>query len=319
MSGEFTPIVRPFRDSDYEILPIIQNEVFPDLPAAVADYTEMDMRRPGYCKFSRWMAMIDQQFAGTGYYTQYPEKYEAGKYFIWVIVRPQFQRCGLGTRIYNTVRKSLANVKPKLLQSQTREDQEGALIVASKLGFTEYFRGGESHLDLDRCDVEPYSHLDKELKEMKIEIKTLNELLPDPERNRKLWLLDWEVTRDEPGSLDDTRLPLEEFINNGLLGPHRVPEGYFVAVHESEYIGVCMLNKNHSDSSLWHGITGVRRDWRNKGIATALKVRAIQYAKSVGCPVIKTGNAVNNAPMLAINQKLGFVRQFDWINLEKAI
>jgi hypothetical protein len=57
----------------------------------------------------------------------------------------------------------------------------------------------------------------------------------------------------------------------------------------------------------------VKRGHRGRHIALALKVRSILYAQSRGVPVVKTWNEQNNRAMLAINERLGFVRQPAWI------
>ncbi len=49
----------------------------------------------------------------------------------------------------------------------------------------------------------------------------------------------------------------------------------------------------------------------------ALKLKGIDFAKRSGYDTIETMNASNNAPMLALNTKLGFKRQVGWISMEK--
>ncbi|HWI52702.1 MAG TPA: GNAT family N-acetyltransferase, partial [Symbiobacteriaceae bacterium] len=61
------------------------------------------------------------------------------------------------------------------------------------------------------------------------------------------------------------------------------------------------------------GVTAVLREHRGAGVARALKIKALAAAKAHGYRIIKTWNATTNAPMLAINGWLGFVRQPAWI------
>jgi len=68
-----------------------------------------------------------------------------------------------------------------------------------------------------------------------------------------------------------------------------------------------------------HGITGVKRAIRRRGIALIMKVRAIIYARENGFLLVRTGNEIGNQPMLAINKRLGFIRQPDWIFFQKTI
>ena len=56
-------------------------------------------------------------------------------------------------------------------------------------------------------------------------------------------------------------------------------------------------------------ITGVLPAYRGRKIAQALKLIAIRYAKARGANYIRTDNDSENAPMLAINRKLGYKSQ----------
>ena len=66
------------------------------------------------------------------------------------------------------------------------------------------------------------------------------------------------------------------------------------------------------------GLTGVVRAYRRPGIATALKVRTIEYARSVGAETIVTSNEENN-PMYTLNLKLGFEPKPAWISYQETV
>jgi GNAT superfamily N-acetyltransferase len=56
----------------------------------------------------------------------------------------------------------------------------------------------------------------------------------------------------------------------------------------------------------WHDMTSVRRDWRGRGLATTLKVATIAWAIEHGLATLETGNDEANAPMRAVNARLGY-------------
>ena len=55
----------------------------------------------------------------------------------------------------------------------------------------------------------------------------------------------------------------------------------------------------------WTGGLGVLKEFRRKGIATALKIKAIEALLKKGITEVRTDNEENN-PMYKINVELGF-------------
>ena len=105
---------------------------------------------------------------------------------------------------------------------------------------------------------------------------------------------------------------MEDFAQR-FLDPHdKRLDGSFATVGPGgALIGVSEL-RNAQDGScetLWIGLTGVRRDWRGKGVALALKLAAMRWARAHGYESLRTGNASDNVPILTLNDRLGFVRE----------
>ena len=56
----------------------------------------------------------------------------------------------------------------------------------------------------------------------------------------------------------------------------------------------------------WHDMTAVRRSWRGRGLAAALKATTIAAAIEHGLSALESANDVDNAPMRAVNARLGY-------------
>ena len=152
-------------------------------------------------------------------------------------------------------------------------------------------REWESHLPVAAFDAAPYAGLEAQIQAQGIVIKTLAELAVDPERDAKLHALNYELFQDVPSSEPATPVPLEHFIEHTVQNPTTLPDAYFVAVHDGEYVGMSSLWANLTDPSvLYTGLTGIRRAYRRRGIALALKLRAIAYAQARGVATVKTSN-----------------------------
>ena len=83
------------------------------------------------------------------------------------------------------------------------------------------------------------------------------------------------------------------------------PEGSFVALAAGEiigYSGLCKLSEGVAED----GLTVVRRDWRRRGLATALKRRELAWAAANGIREIVTWTQTGNEGMRRANELLGF-------------
>jgi GNAT superfamily N-acetyltransferase len=125
---------------------------------------------------------------------------------------------------------------------------------------------------------------------------------------------------DVPSSAPPTPVPLEHFQRFLIQSPDLLPEAFFIAKDGDLYVGESFVFRVPAEPGhLSQGLTGVRREYRGKGIAMALKLHVIKYAKEHGYTLIKTWNDTENLSILALNEKLGFVRQPAWIEYEKVL
>jgi GNAT superfamily N-acetyltransferase len=90
-----------------------------------------------------------------------------------------------------------------------------------------------------------------------------------------------------------------------------------IAVDEGAYVGQSNLWRSNIPGTLNTGFTGVLREHRGRGLATALKVRVLARARELGCDRVLTWNDATNAGMLGINQRLGFRFRPAWVNYER--
>lgn len=84
-----------------------------------------------------------------------------------------------------------------------------------------------------------------------------------------------------------------------------------------DWVGFSQIGFQEDSHIGWTFMTGVLPEYRGKGLATALKLRTIDAAMARQCPMILTENHEDNAPMRAINRKLGFVPDFPLVSYGK--
>ncbi len=87
----------------------------------------------------------------------------------------------------------------------------------------------------------------------------------------------------------------------------RTPEAAFAALAGGEVIGVAslLLDPDQPDRAET-GYTAVRREWRGRGVADALKRSTLTWAAGHGITEVYTWTQQGNARMRAVNERLGY-------------
>jgi L-amino acid N-acyltransferase YncA len=83
--------------------------------------------------------------------------------------------------------------------------------------------------------------------------------------------------------------------------------GSYAALAGGEVVGYSGLCRHDSPGVAEDGLTVVRRDWRRRGLATALKRRELAWAAANGFHEVVTWTQQGNEGMRRVNDSLGFV------------
>jgi GNAT superfamily N-acetyltransferase len=92
-----------------------------------------------------------------------------------------------------------------------------------------------------------------------------------------------------------------------MTGPGDKPEATFVALADAEVIGYAKFSLTDAQpKTAYHDLTGVKRAWRGRGVAGALKRAEIRWAKENGYEKASTMNEERNAPIRKLNERYGY-------------
>ncbi|MBC8102618.1 MAG: GNAT family N-acetyltransferase [Cytophagales bacterium] len=303
------------QDDDYAAAVAIRNVVTPDHPSTVQEMKDGDRRRDPKCHYGRWLAEKEGVAVGYGGYGQSAWAYHPQRFGINIAVLPDQEGRGIGGALHRHLLSALEQFRPTELHTSIREDWERGLRFVQDRGFSEEMREWESRLEVSTFDPSPWAEAREKPARHGILLHSYAELAADPERDRKLHALIVQTFADVPSTIPLTPPSLALYELQVLQHPNFLPDGLMIAVDEKSgaYVGSSEVTRRQTDRDLDTGLTGVLPDYRRKGIALALKLRVIDYAKSLGTPVIRTENATTNRAMLAINEAFGFEKQPVWI------
>ena len=304
--------IRAFTPQDYSAIADVYNASWEGSPTTGEQLRTQDeaAQRHRESRFQRYVVECNERIVAFGCYDQPPRFYEPGTFHVMICVEPRYQEHGIGSALYNRLIEDLCLLNTCSIRVKIREDTLPGLRFVRKYGFSEELRIWELHLDTAAFDPHPHAGLHSALKAQGIEIKTLQDLETDAERYQKLYHLICEVGQDLPW----TQPSYDDFLRDTQL---RSEASYFVAVHEDSYVGLSYLTAHKEERFCATGLTGVKRAYRRQGIALALKLQGISYAKEHTYPTITTSVDSSNQPSLSMNERLGFVKWRTWMVFAK--
>jgi GNAT superfamily N-acetyltransferase len=305
--------IRPFNaehPTDYTSIVAIHNAAMPDYPDTVEEWKHFDATRNYDLVDQRWIAEHDGTPVGFAHCHHIQGMYHPRKFFVSLYVRPEAQGQGIGWRLYQHALGGIASHDPLLVRSYTFEQYTAAIRFFERQGFHEEMREWISTLDVSAFDLDQWAeHTERPVAHGVQLISLADYMQHEPDYRRKLYDARSAIHHDVPRPDQYTPVPFEQWVEGFFGEPNLRPEAMFLGVVDGEVAGVSELwHSERGPHALDTGLTGVRREYRRRGIALALKLRAIAYARANGFREIRTGNASTNQAMLSINEALGFVR-----------
>lgn len=215
-----------------------------------------------------------------------------------VTVLASHRRRGIGGALYAelsawTRERGLAEIEVPVLDN----DPE-SLAYATRRGFVEERR--ELGVVLDVTGMEPPAVDPPE----GIEVVSWAER---PELAPGMYEVSLEAYPDVPGFEDDELEPYEDWLAHDMQGSGDLPEATFVAVAGDEVVGYAKFSLTQAQPRVaFHDMSGVKRAWRGRGVARALKTAQIRWAIANGFTELHTRNEERNEPIRRLNASLGY-------------
>jgi GNAT superfamily N-acetyltransferase len=292
-------------DEDLGHIVRILSAVDPDNPMSVAEMRWQEEHYPGGRRFLAWRDGVAVGGGGVGRVYVYPPEFPG----LWgnITVLPEHRRRGVGSAIYSAISDVAREAGKTLLVGRTTADRPESLEFLEHRGFQEHERMKVVRLhlaDARLASIDPPEG---------IEITSLE---ARPELVEGVYAVAIEALPDIPGDGPVAPDTLAEFRMRDVDRDAIPPGGFALALEAGtdRVVGYAnLLIPPRTSKVAWHGMTAVVRDWRGRGVARALKAATISWAAANGLEALDTANDIDNAPMRAVNSRLGYRPQPDEI------
>ncbi|MBH5319836.1 GNAT family N-acetyltransferase [Paenibacillus sp. GSMTC-2017] len=223
-----------------------------------------------------------------------------------LVVAESYRNQGVGTLLLRHMLEWAEGLGASSLMTSLWDDNPESLHFATTRGFIVDRHYYQSVLDLKATTIEEEEIApDAMLACNGLRLLTLADE-PGEESERKLYELEVSTLKDIPGHLGDVP-DYDQWLKWYLKCDGFKPELVIIAAHGNQFIGMTNVLYIEKTNGMYHEYTGVHRAYRNKKVAFALKLKAIELGKLHGADYIRTDNDSFNEPMLKINRTLGYV------------
>jgi len=271
--------------------------VRPDRGGSVGDYVDWKRQAEDMAWF---VASVDGEDAGCALaYVGWHSAPGTGTGEAFVL--PEHRGAGVGFALYRELAGWVEERGCVTLETTVAEDDEASLAWADRRGFREIGRTSRLVLDLTAIEAPAVDPPEG------VEIVTWAER---PELTRAIYEVACEAYPDEPGQEGTPMDSFDAWLAKDMRGDSDRPEATFIALADGEVAGYAKLSLSGSRTNVvMHDMTGVRRAFRGRGIAGALKRAEIAWAKQAGYEALETVNDVRNEPIRRLNERHGYTVQ----------
>lgn len=288
-------------------------------PLTVDEFLRFSRLRPAGSPHLRVVAVTpDDRVLGTGFSGHDPAHHPPGVFAMGVRVAAEVQRQGIGQALYERLNTFALQSGAERIKGEVRESYPGALAWARRRGFEIESHVYDSVLDLTSWDPTPWTEPIALAEATGIRFTTLAAEESDDPNLRRCHALFTRLVPDIPGNEETPEFPYDLWHQHISQDQTWRPDQIFLAVDGETWMGLTQLQAR-SSGGLYTNFTGVTREYRGRGVALALKLVALRYARAAGYPYVRTHNHSTNAPMLAVNRRLGFVPEPGHFNLERKV
>lgn len=243
--------------------------------------------------------------------------------YIFIIVKPQHRRQGVGRMLYQDLERSAKSAGIQRLDTTIRENRPECLSFAHACGFKERTHSLGMELDLSSFNDHLYDETLEKLKSEGFQFTSMDKLGNTEDSQRKLYALNDMTGLETPGAEGmHSWLDFEDFQKKVCQSSWYRPAGQMLAIdtYTGEWAAMSAITRFDGSEYAYNLHTGVDKRYRGRKLAQAVKVLALRYARQeLEVNIVRTNNNSLNHPMIAINRKFGYIPAQGSYTLEKIL
>ena len=278
-------------ERDAEGVVAVMREAWPTVVTSPEAWRHRVETIPERARHRAWVAEEDGAIVGSGYAGRNFFTQDSNSGFCGVAVLERRRRRGIGAALARLVLEHGERIGAHDLSAQFVENEAG-VAFAHAYGFHEARAEAESILDPRTVTERPPP----------LDLRRVADVDP-----RLVYDVDIGATRDMPSLEPIDDIPYDEWVGHVLEHPIFTSEGSFVAMVDNVAAAVSLLVVDRETGRAANMFTGTLAAYRGRGLGLAVKLASIEWAARNGVTQMVTTNDETNAPMLAINRRLGYI------------
>lgn len=288
-------VIRELRDGDLPAIARVWRELRPDAMHSVRGQRHLLGSFPERAQLVSW---VPGDVAWCFAHRRWHRATDNG--YIWLGVLPEARGRGLGGALWEAAERHLEAIGVARINADVVGDETGAAFLERR-GFAHARTVVISAVDpravdaaaltarraaavLEGYGLAPYAEVDV----------------------HALYALELALSTDEPGEDEPRRLTFDEWCSELFDGPDLALDGSFAVVAGKQPVAYAALSVDPPTGRGRNEGTATVRDHRGRGLATLAKLAQLRWAAEQGIERVVTDNDERNAPMLAINRRLGY-------------
>jgi GNAT superfamily N-acetyltransferase len=291
--------IRELRDEDFPSVVRILREAYPHDLRSVAGLRHDIATTPERGRPRRWVAVEEDAVVAFAAARLHVLDGGGKNGLCGVMVASGSRRRGLGGDLLAEALEHLREAGARRVITDSGDDDGRRFLESRGFGLAHTLR--YSRIDPRRADFADLELLRSEKREEGFTAIPLADCRPE-----HVHAVVAEATLDIPFEAPLTEIRFDEWLEQAWRHPLVSLEGSFAAAHEGRVVAFTLARVDLAAGRALNDITGTLRAFRGRGLARLVKLCQLEWAAAKGVTSVVTDNDVTNAPMLAVNERLGY-------------